>query len=192
MIVHNFACQVLHHLMDMRPLSHASIPKRIPVVQHRGAVESGFLRSGRYSLLQRRGDSVTRKDGVRQPSEKKVSKAGMWPQTALPGRIRMKSKHIAGVTTGLQQTIPSLSERKLTQQTGLHGLHSRNTGTFPPEARRPAFLSGTGQELGSMVRQAPFRLNDSLRGFWDCKPAVRERDGKPVLITLGEPMENRK
>lgn len=48
-----------------------------------------------------RGKSMTRKDASIRASESLRGKAGRWPQTSLLHRMRVKSKHIAGVASGL-------------------------------------------------------------------------------------------
>ena len=50
-----------------------------------------------------------------------------------------------------------------------------------PQARRPAFLSGTEQGLGITVETGPFRVNDSLKGLWVAEQDSASGSGKESL-----------
>ena len=61
------------------------------------------------------------------------------------------------------------------------GAWSGNIGIGTPPTRRAAFLSGTAQDTGFMVKQGPCRLNDFLKGLWTNR---RERAEGVVLSPL--------
>lgn len=132
-----------------------------------------------FSLMERR---------IKQPARAGFVKAvGIEPSLALRAATKPKAS-LAGFFMGGRNT----------PQSGLANgptwaALKKHRHCIRPQARRPAFLSGTDQDLGTTVETPPFRVNDSLKGLWVTEQDSVSGSGKESSdSTLARPMEQQK